>query len=291
MRSYLRIQSPGVQLLLFLGLFLVCNEVAYMFLRGTASLQTGHIDLSSSHMINQLKKEQAIYTVIGFLMPALLFGGIVFRYRHLHFLGFRPSYSVIFYIFAVVIMIVSFPLVSWLGEINQRIPLSRWMVDTENEATKLMEAFLKTNSTAGLIINVLLIGLLPAIGEEACFRGVMQRIFIGMFKNAWVGIIISSMLFSAFHLEFAGFLPRMFLGLLLGALYWYSGSIWVSIVAHFFNNAAQIILIQYNPKVANENPAVPIYAAVASALIVWGILLLIKRNSKSTIESEYGVRT
>jgi membrane protease YdiL (CAAX protease family) len=293
MKSYLRITSPWSQLVLFLGLLLASVLIGsfvgagFLMAKGLVSLDQKSFDFNNPKLIDALKSIQLIYTIIGFLLPALVYAWITFKYKPLYFLGFRASQKFNFYLFAVILMIISFPLASWLGELNEHIPLAKWMVDAEKEAGKQMDAFLKTTSTKDVIVNLLIIGLIPAICEEACFRGVLQRIFIQIVKNPWIGIVLSAIFFSAFHMQFEGFLPRMFLGILLGALYWYSGSLWVSITAHFFNNASQLILILYYPKLADENPSIPFYAAIASALIVWGILLLIQRQSKSNYQAVY----
>ncbi len=293
MKSYLRISSPGAQLILFMGLLLACLVLGSAVIGGVllakGAIRVGQtsLDLNNPQFISTLKLMQVIYTIICFLLPALIFAWINFRYKHLYFLGFKKSEKINFYIFAIIIMFVSFPLASWFGELNEHIPLAKWMVSAEQDASKQMEAFLKTNSSKDVIINLLIIGLIPAICEEACFRGVLQRIFIQVFKSPWAGIMVAAIFFSAFHMQFEGFLPRMFLGILLGALYWYSNSLWVSITAHFFNNAVQLIWVLYDPKIINENPSVPLYAAIASALIVWGLLLLVKRQSKTSYQSVY----
>ena len=293
MKSYLRIQSPGMQLVLFLGLllagFVLSSLIAAIFLVANGSVSPGQksFDFSDPKLISALKSLQVFYTIAAFLLPAIIFALITFRYKSLSFLGFRSSLKFNFYLFAIVLMLVSVPFASWLGELNEHIPLAKWMMDTEKEAEQQMTAFLKTNSSKDVVINLLVIGLIPAICEEACFRGALQRIMINVFKSPWTGIIVTAILFSAFHMEFAGFLPRMFLGILLGALYWYSGSLWVSIAAHFFNNGAQLIAILYYPKLANENPSVPIYFAVASGLLVWAILFLIEKQSKASYNAVY----
>ena len=98
---------------------------------------------------------------------------------------------------------------------------------------------------ADLVLPVILVGALPAIGEELFFRGILQKLFIQIFKSAWPGIIFTGFLFSAIHMQFMGFLPRMALGIILGALYWYSGSIYISMLGHFVFNTINILLIYF----------------------------------------------
>lgn len=89
---------------------------------------------------------------------------------------------------------------------------------------------------------MLLIALVPAIGEELLFRGVFQRLFTEWFRNIHWGIWISAILFSAIHFQFFGFLPRLFLGVIFGYLLELTSSMWVPIVAHFVNNLTGVII-------------------------------------------------
>ena len=92
-----------------------------------------------------------------------------------------------------------------------------------------------------MIFNVFMVALIPALGEELLFRGVVQKIFTGWAKNIHIGVWMSALLFSAMHMQFYGFVPRLLLGAMLGYLFVWSGSLWLSILAHFVNNAAAVI--------------------------------------------------
>ena len=119
----------------------------------------------------------------------------------------------------LLIMLVANPSIEVLSNINQKMELphflsgvQKWMEDSENSAQKLTESMLQMKTIWDLIMNVLLIALLTAIVEEFMFRGVLQTIFIRLTKSTHVAIWITAILFSAFHLEFFGFLPRLLLG-------------------------------------------------------------------------------
>src|SRR6185437_12602132 len=141
-------------------------------------------------------------------------------------------------------------------------------------------------NSADLYINLLVVAIIPAMFEEICFRGALQRIMIYLFKNHWAGIIVTGILFSAFHLQFQGFLPRMFLGILLGAAYWYSGSLWTAILAHAFFNGIQVIMVSQNPRMVNETPVVPWYLVLASMVLVIGILVYMRKRSTLAVASQ-----
>lgn len=294
MDVHLRVKSPWSQLGIFLGLlgagfivgYLIMGIVAFSFgLQDATSMN--NLDWSRPEVISGMKIIQALSSILIFFLPAFIFAIIVYGGRATSFLGLKPAQLKPMYILAIVLIIVAFPFVFWLGEVNQLIPLPKWMGDMEQEATKQMQQFLKARNAGEVLLNVIIIALLPAIGEEVCFRGALQRIMIHITRNAWTGIVITSILFSALHLQFQGFLPRMFLGMILGAIYWYSGSLWPSILAHFVNNAIQVIVVSYAPQYIDKNPPVPVFLAAFSGLLVWGILYVFKTISKVSYRQIY----
>jgi membrane protease YdiL (CAAX protease family) len=293
MIGHLRIKSPWSQLGIFLGLFgggfiiLAIITAVVVVAAGLPQASIGKLDWSQPEVLKMMKWLQGLSSIIMFLLPALIFALITFNGRRLYFLGLRPVEKKRMYLLAIIIMVVAFPFVMWLGQINESIPLPKWMTSLESDAQKQMEAFLKADNIGEVILNVLLIALLPAICEEICFRGVLQRIMIHITKGPWAGIILTSILFSALHMQFQGFLPRMFLGILLGALYWYSGSLWTSILAHFVNNAVQVVAVSYVPEYINKNPHVNLLVAIISGLAVFALLRASKTWSATSYEKVY----
>ena len=295
MMGHVRVKSPWSQLGIFLGLFgggfiigsLVMGTIGLMMGMGEG-MTNGKLDWSNPRVLSVMKMIQAVSSILIFFLPAFVFALITSYRKPLAFLGLRPAPVKPMYVLAIVGILVSFPLVFWLGEINQMLPMPHWMDELEREATKQMQQFLRAENTFDVIVNVIIIALLPAICEEVCFRGALQRIIIQITKNAWAGIIVTSILFSALHLQFEGFLPRMFLGIILGAFYWFSGSLWTSIFAHFVNNAIQVVVVSYAPQYVDKNPAVPIYIAILSGLMIVGILWVFRTSSRVTYNMVYG---
>lgn len=159
-------------------------------------------------------------------------------------------------VWAVVVMLVALPAINLLAHINQQMtlpaflePLEAWMKRQEETAQLLTEQFMQVTTYSGLIINLLLMALLPAIAEELTFRGVLQKLLQGTkvaeaqsCKVPHVAIWCSAILFSAIHLQFYGFLPRMLMGALFGYALAWTGSLLAPILMHFTNNAAAVAL-------------------------------------------------
>lgn len=293
MTGHLRVSSPWSQLGIFLGLFggaFIVSSVlmgAFILARGIPIQNVENIDWTRPGMISTMKWIQGISSILIFLLPAVLYGWISFTKRPFYFLGLKKAERSGMYGLAILCIMLAFPFVIWLGELNQNIPLPDWMTAMERDTAKQMEALLKVNKPIDILINVIIIAILPAICEELCFRGALQRILIHCTRNPWAGIIITSILFSALHLQFQGFLPRMFLGIVLGALYWYSGSLWTSILAHFVNNGVQVIAVSFAPKYVTENPTIPVFAGLISGVIVFIILWVYTKLSAVTYAKVY----
>ncbi|MFT3826541.1 MAG: CPBP family intramembrane metalloprotease [Chitinophagaceae bacterium] len=293
MTGHLRIKSPRTQFGLFLGLFGLCYLFTGIFSllicnANHVPVVPSQIDWNDAKTIGVLKTIQGLSSIFMFFLPAALFALFTFYSGYGYYLGFKPAEKSQMYILAVVGILLALPLVALLGKFNEQIPLPDWLNNMEKEAGDQIQAFLKIRHGYDVWLNVFIIALLPAICEEMCFRGVLQRICIQIFRNAWVGIIVTSILFSALHFQFQGFFPRMFLGILLGMFYWYSGSLWTSIIAHFANNALQVIIASYMPKYAKQNPDAPMLAALACTVVVGIILWYYKKLSTVTYEKVYG---
>jgi membrane protease YdiL (CAAX protease family) len=184
-------------------------------------------------------------------------------------------------------MIVALPLVNWLGELNKNVQfpngLEDWMKSSEEEAAKTVKALLSKQTIQDLVLNVICIAGLAAVGEELLFRGMVQRLLIKMFRTPWPGIIIAAFLFSAMHMQFYGFLPRFMLGILLGAIYWYSGSLWIAMLAHFVYDGVLIVLVYFNPEMLKDEQSVTATnIALIGSISFAGVVLLIEWMRKKT---------
>jgi membrane protease YdiL (CAAX protease family) len=249
-------------------------------------------DSSSPQSISILKVIQTASAIGAFILPALVVA-YLFDQKPMDYLKISKRISMTSALMVVVTLIVALPLINYLGELNSRMSLpsflsglEKWMKDSEDKAAELTQRFLEMHSIGDLLFNVFMIALLPAIGEELLFRGIIQRIFSEWSKNIHVGIWTSAILFSAMHLQFYGFIPRMLLGVMLGYMLVWSGSLWLPIIAHFVNNATAVIfmylfkeeMMSVDPdKIGTEND----YVLVICSLVLTAVFLwLIYRKEK-----------
>ena len=192
--------------------------------------------------IHYIKSVQALQTISVFLLPPLvvayLWSDQPCRYLRLQ----GSSCPTAVWWLVPLSMLVAAPGINLLAYLNQQLalpaflqPLEDLMKQLEQQAETLTLRFLQVKSFGALLINLFVMALLPAIGEELTFRGLLLR------RVTHVTIWAVAILFSAFHFQFYGFVPRMLLGALFGYTLCWTGSLWIPIAMHFTNNAATVI--------------------------------------------------
>lgn len=176
-----------------------------------------------------------------FILPSIIFG-IIF-YKSKFFKGFLlgESPKIINIILGIGFLFVAYPLVNFAFYVNSQLPLADWMISTEQNVAETLNKILGNGGTFSLVINILLIAVMPAIGEELVFRGILQKYFSKFFKNPHIGIWLAAAIFSGIHFQFEGFLARMVLGAILGYAFYFTKNLWIPIIIHFLNNLLPII--------------------------------------------------
>jgi uncharacterized protein len=247
-------------------------------------------DYSNDKTIRLLQYFQVIQSFGLFIIPTML-AGYFFERSSVRYLCLDKSSRWPVYLITLALMFAFLPFINWMVTVNEAMKLpsflsgiEEWMKATEEEAATLTEAFMKMPTFGAFLFNMLMIALLPAIGEEFMFRGLLQRLLKEWLGNIHVAIFISAILFSAMHMQFYGFFPRMMLGVIFGYLFYWSGSLWVPICAHFINNGAAVIFAylsqcgilsgDYENFGATENVLLILLSGVAVA----GLMYLIYRN-------------
>lgn len=153
---------------------------------------------------------------------------------------------------------------------------ARTYEDRAGDLTKFMTQF---SSTGEFLLAFFVIAILPAAGEELVFRGLLQPQLFRATKNIHVAIWMSAILFSAFHIQFFGFVPRLLLGALFGYLYYWSGNLLMPMFAHFVNNGFSVLMLYLNQKGivdmdiestdAAPWPVVMIFTVVAAGMVYY----------------------
>lgn len=251
-------------------------------------------DLNNPESIRFLKYFQVVQSIGVFIIPPFILGWL-FNGNAADYLSLNKKVTFASVLLVLVMSFAASPFVNFIGEMNANMQLpdwlsgvENWMKNAEENAAELTEAFLKVGSLGGLLFNIFMVAFLPAIGEELLFRGVIQRIFTNWTKNIHWGIWITAILFSAMHMQFYGFVPRMFLGVLFGYLLVWSGSMWLPIIAHFINNGVAVVAMYMidkkllAPDIEEIGSTTDSYymAAISFVLIVVFMFMIKRQNSE-----------
>jgi len=207
-----------------------------------------HSNLSETGL---LKLSQLLLSVGVIVLPPIVLAYLISE-KPQHFLLLdKKKINWTDLILVVIFMILIIPFINLLGDLNHQLVLPKmfsgiedWMKTSEEEATALTEKFLKVSTIQGLLFNVLLISVIPAIGEELYFRGALQGV-IRDWKGIKISIWLTAIVFSTIHFQFYGFVPRMLMGAFFGYLLFWSENMWVPIVAHFTNNVIAVLFYYF----------------------------------------------
>ena len=246
-------------------------------------------DYQNPEVIDILRIIQLFNSIGAFVLPPILFWGLSKpKENPLANNPIRPS---LFYM-AFLLMVFALPFINWMAYLNEQIhlpdafaELEKWMRDTEEAAKELTEALLKMDTPTRFIMNMIVIGVIPAVGEEFFFRGTVQPLIQKKTKNYHVAIWITAFLFSALHGQFLGFFPRMFLGAIFGYLFVWSGNIWVPVIGHLANNGLAVLASYYiqlgelNPDIENLGRD-EVNFSLFSFLLMGGFIFLFYRTAK-----------
>ena len=188
--------------------------------------------------------------ILAFILPAVVTMAIIYR-RPFHVMGLDRAPSWLAITIVIVFYVISLPAMNWLVEMNKAMSLPSWMAGieqamraAEDNAAEVTQEMLNINSVGQLILCVLVVGVMAGLSEEMLFRGAMLRTMQDSRLGNHAVVWITAFLFSALHMQFYGFVPRMLLGVWLGYLFVWTGSLWVPIIAHTLNNST-VVLMSY----------------------------------------------
>jgi len=251
----LKSQSPSIQFLVSFIILLAVSVISVLIVLISARLIFGmgfnEINIESKLLlpgqIHYLKFVQAFQHISIFLIPSLiiswLMSGSIITYQGMNRV---PDLFTFFIVLILAISII--PVTGAAGILNSGLGLpewlsvvEEWMIKKEHQAVSITGWLIEAKGLGALSVNIIVLALVPAFGEEFLFRGILQQIFSKWFNSGHTAVWITSVIFSVVHLQFYGFIPRMILGLIFGYLFLWSSTIWLPLFAHFINNLIPVI--------------------------------------------------
>ncbi len=295
--------NPWLMLLITLSLTMIGFQFVGMFLGLMAAwpLYPGGLETFINALANPVGNPamrpillimQGVASFTGFIVVPWLLLRYVYN-SQVQKIGLRkPSLLMALLAFAITLFFMGFnaPIIEWNKNLTLPWPaLEETLRGLEDTLARTSEFLTRFDSPLQLLAGLLVIAVIPGIGEELVFRGLVQNHVYRLAGNMHVAIWVGALLFSLFHLQFYGLVPRMLLGALFGYLYWFSGNLVYAMLAHFFNNAFTLIMLylyhQGQVPVNIEETSVIPWSQVAVATVLTGVLIFVfkKQAANATL--------
>lgn len=226
---------------------------------------------------------QSVRSLFIFTGTALIFAYLTHP-KPLRYLGGRPVADNLHLIIIPLLMLPLIPLTVELGALIKLLPLGEDAAASNAKMETLFKTFLHMDSASDLVERLFAMALLPAVGEELLFRGVIMRFVYSSSRNIHVSILVAAFVFTLAHSQVYNFLPILLSGMLLGYIYYWTGSIWLNIWAHFVYNGVQIAMIYVSAtrsggQISSSPEHYPLPIIVISAVLFSVFIFLLKRKS------------
>lgn len=234
-------------------------------------------------VINAAFVLQVLFSISVFLLSSLLFAYFTHP-RPAGYLGLRKPGKPVQWVLVLFLMVGAIPIILQIGNWMKLIDFGPEVAAQQKAYEASLETMLRMSGVGSFAKVLLIMAVLPAIGEELLFRGVFMRFAARRSRSVVFPILLSSVMFALVHNNIYG-LPAIFLaGALLGTIYYLTGSLYLSILGHFLNNGLQVILLYIGSsgsasvKGMIANDQLPPYVTVAGALVFAVSLYLLIRN-------------
>lgn len=231
---------------------------------------------------NLLRASNLISHLFAFVGASLAVAWWVFRKAWLRHLGLSslPGWRTM--AMATAFMLLALPWVQITYWLNRQLPLPAWMSDMESRTGTIIQSLLVMDSPMEFFFSLLVIAIIPALGEELLFRGIIQQQISRYLNKPVAAIWLTALLFSLIHFQFAGFFPRLLLGAGLGYLFLWTRSLWAPIAGHFAINGIQILaqyLIGFDMEQADEqvNLAQLFIPGILVLPLLWALSRILRR--------------
>lgn len=98
-------------------------------------------------------------------------------------------------------------------------------------------------TSSSMIVAIIVVGIAPAICEEAVFRGVFFNSIWNQTHGKWIPIIVTAAVFGLFHGSIIRFFPTFLLGIVLGYLVYETNNMFYNVMFHAINNIIPVLVL------------------------------------------------
>ena len=214
--------------------------------------------------------------LLSYLVPGIVSARVLFSGRWLQELNLDRAPTFLKLLMAIAAFVLTLSFTGALAAMNAAVDLPEWASSIEGDIAGVLETLITSSSWPTFVLVFFIIGVLPALGEEIIFRGLIQPAVINSTGSSHFGVWVTAIMFGVVHMQFAGLLPRVFLGAVLGFLAYYSQRLWIPIVAHFLFNGLQVLAVRFAwmdiEQAAQATQEVETWQVLASMVVAAGAL-------------------
>ena len=186
--------------------------------------------------------------IAGFILSSLLIGKLWGMLGFQQWKQWVKNFHISPLSLWLMLLVLCYPIAGLLGYLAGQIHLPNWLSEVEDSSYKALEGLISMENIGQLMGNLFVIAIIPAIGEEMFFRGVVQNLLQKKYTQPGLVIFLSAFIFAAFHLQFVGFFPKLIIGLVLAASFFYTRNLLYPILIHLLNNGFQVVLAYLRPE-------------------------------------------
>ncbi len=284
--------------ILFINLFLftalaqfVCQAVYHINISNY--IGAGNFIGARTNEIHATRLFFAIYSIGTFVFSSFILA-LIFKQKPTEYLGLNTFPKAIYLAIVPLLLLVSLPLLSWLVEMNNQLVfpqflsgLEKQLKIMEDQNNKLYSLMLGMNGYSDLFINIVVMALIPAIGEELFCRGVLLNVVYDYSGKFLKSVVVVAVIFTLFHMQFYKFVPMMVLAVILGFFINWTQSIWASILFHFLNNTTAVLGNFYYQKgfknlLTDDKAHMPIILTILSFILTIALITWVNKFSKQS---------
>lgn len=289
MTPKLKYQPPGVHFAVFfalaVGMFMANLLISDVLFGDILAVFRSNREISPE-MVSRFKWMQFAAAIMTFVIPPVLYGYLASE-RPFNHIGLKREVRVQPAVATILLLIAVQPFAMLMGELNQQANFGaahEIVKSTEEMYEKIMSQFLVMDTPVDLLINMVLVALLPAVGEELFFRGCLQNILERWTRSPVVAIGLASLGFALLHGTFLKFLPIFILGIVLGTILYVTRNLWYSVLFHFLNNAMALVASYYAQRnefmkqLADDDLKLNWWMGLASLLVTVAIFIYLRKR-------------
>ncbi len=270
------IKNSRIKWPISLFILVICFVLGAGILRGILFLNGIPIDDNQS-LVDLLANPEKRWVIrlafgashfVGFILSSFAIGAIL-GYIHMPKIvtwikGFQVKQLAAW----LMLLLVCYPFAGALGYLAGKIPLPEWLSEAEDSSYRALEGLITMEDSWQLLGNLIIIAIIPGVGEEMFFRGIIQTYLQNRYRSQWIVLLASAFIFAAFHLQFAGFFPKLVIGWVLAASYYYTQNLIYPILIHMINNGFQVWVAYLHPERIEESADIPAPTGVQVMLVV-----------------------